>query len=263
MSAALKAWFGLLIALAMLDCWAVETGLTHAQRVSAGKTQTHSSEEVLSQPSRFQRSQWGLNETEWQRYLTLMQGIRGSISQANLSPLEVLGIHAETDETRRDYAHRLATVMHEDAERVQAFIRVYSEEVNRLYPANTLIDNAQLGQAVTATPQVSLQPGDRVLFFARLADCADCDHQLKRVLTATAKPGIQLDIYLVNATHDNAIRAWAQQQPLDPVRLKNKTITLNHDQGTLTRLAGPTATVPLTIRLRGPDVSVLDPLHLT
>ena len=43
---------------------------------------------------------WGLSETEWRRYQSLMQGIRGSISPPTTSPIEVLGIHAR-DELER------------------------------------------------------------------------------------------------------------------------------------------------------------------
>lgn len=59
----------------------------------------------------FDRNQWQLRENEWQRYLFLMQGIRGSISPKSLSPLEVLGIHAETDQERKQYAKRWAKLM--------------------------------------------------------------------------------------------------------------------------------------------------------
>ena len=38
--------------------------------------------------------QWGLSHEDWQRYRSLMQGVRGSISPSTLSPIEVLGIHA-------------------------------------------------------------------------------------------------------------------------------------------------------------------------
>lgn len=189
-----------------------------------------------------------------------MQGIRGSISQPNLSPLEVLGIHAETDEERRDYAGRLAKVMHDDAERVLAFARVYQEEANKLNPNPALIDKALLG--LGTVQKNSLQNGDRLLFFTRIAHCPVCGSQLSALIKATQREGIQLDIYVVDAKSDGAIRAWAEQQSLDSTRIKNKTLTLNHDRGTLTQLAGPASTAPLTLLIRGQNVAVLNPSSL-
>jgi integrating conjugative element protein (TIGR03759 family) len=253
-------WMTLLLFFPMLGSWAVETGRTTANNVTTQDSQANSSEEVFSQGKRFTRSQWSLDETEWQRYLTLMQGIRGSISQPNLSPLEVLGIHAETDEERRGYAGRLAKVMHDDAERVLAFARVYQEEANKLNPNPALIDKALLG--LGTVQKNSLQNGDRILYFTRIAHCPMCKHQLSALMKATQTVPVQLDIYVVDAKSDGAIRAWAGQQPLDSQRIKSKTLTLNHDRGTLTQMAGPASTAPITLLIRGQNVAVLDPSSL-
>ncbi len=40
---------------------------------------------------------WKLSQTEWRRYRSLMEGVRGSISPSTLSPIEVLGIHARDE----------------------------------------------------------------------------------------------------------------------------------------------------------------------
>jgi len=52
-----------------------------------------------SGPSMEERSKaadWGLSESEWERYRRLMAGLRGSLSVPNITPIEVLGIHAES-----------------------------------------------------------------------------------------------------------------------------------------------------------------------
>lgn len=261
MKKAVLPWMTLLLFFPMLGSWAVETGRTTANNVTTQDSQTNPSEEVFAQGKRFTRSQWGLDETEWQRYLTLMHGIRGSISQPNLSPLEVLGIHAETDGERRDYAGRLAKVMHDDAERVLAFTRAYQEEANKLNPNPALIDKALLGLSESGQKN-TLQIGDRLLFFTRITHCPACASQLSALIKATQREPVQLDIYVVDAKSDEAIRAWAEQQPLDHTRMKNKTLTLNHDRGTLTQMAGPAGTAPLTLLVRGQSVAVLDPSSL-
>ncbi|MEI4788683.1 TIGR03759 family integrating conjugative element protein, partial [Pseudomonas aeruginosa] len=47
--------------------------------------------------------EWGLNQQEWTRYQTLMQGPRGVYSPG-IDPLTALGIEARSAEERRRYA---------------------------------------------------------------------------------------------------------------------------------------------------------------
>jgi integrating conjugative element protein (TIGR03759 family) len=106
---------------------------------------------------------WGLAETEWRRYQSLMQGIRGSVSPETISPVEVLGIHARDEAERRRYAELWAQAMWEDAERILAFQRAYVEAGRRLYPGVPLIDPGRLPKKDEQS--TGLEPQDRVLFF--------------------------------------------------------------------------------------------------
>ena len=247
-----------------LNSWAVATGATQVNASTSQVTQAQASQEANPQSQRFIQSQWGLTDSEWQRYQLLMGGIRGSVSQANLSPLEALGIHADTEQERRDYAKRLAIVMHDDTERVLAFARAYQAESVKLYPQAVLIDKSQLALSAPnpTTEANALQSGDRVLFFTRLEHCANCKTQLAALVKASQQADVQLDVYVIGANNDDAIRRWATQQDFDRARLANKTLTLNHDQGTLTQLAGASATAPLSLLLRGTTTLVLNPSSL-
>lgn len=256
-------WLILFSGWPQLNSWAVATGATQVNASTSQVTQTQASQEANSQSQRFIQSQWGLSDSEWQRYQLLMGGIRGSVSQANLSPLEALGIHAETEEERRDYAKRLAIVMHDDTERVLAFAKAYQVESVKLYPQTALIDKSLLGlSASPPTTNNALQSGDRVLFFTRLEHCATCKTQLTALVKASQEANVQLDVYVIGAKNDDAIRTWATNQSFDRKRLANKTLTLNHDQGTLTQLAGASATAPLSLLLRGTTTLVLNPSSL-
>jgi integrating conjugative element protein (TIGR03759 family) len=248
----------------MLGSWAVETGRTQTNASRSQATQANPSEEVPSQRNRFTQSEWGLDDTEWQRYQRLIGGVRGSISQTNISPLEVLGIHAETDAEQRDYAKRLAKAMHDDTKRVLAFARVYQEESSKLYPNAAIIDKTRLPSTIPASNAATnpLQPGDRILFFTRTGACDACRQQLAALASATQRASVQLDVYVVGAGNDEAIRSWAATQPFDRTRLANKTLTLNHDQGNLTKLAGPSGTAPLSLLLRGSSTLALNPFSL-
>jgi integrating conjugative element protein (TIGR03759 family) len=73
-----------------------------------------------------------------------MEGIRGSVSAAIISPIEVLGIHARDDAERRDYAERWAVLMREDVDRILAFQRAYDEAGRFLFPGERLIDLIRL-----------------------------------------------------------------------------------------------------------------------
>ena len=75
---------------------------------------------------------WGLTAEELERYELLMRGPRGAFSVANISPIEVLGIHAETPAERQHYADRFVRLLYEDTERVHAFERATQAAWQRL-----------------------------------------------------------------------------------------------------------------------------------
>ena len=83
---------------------------------------------------------WGLSVDEIRRYQALMRGYRGSVSVANISPLEVLGIHARDDAERRRYAELLARIMVADFDRVLAFERERIAAMDRLFPNLKVMD---------------------------------------------------------------------------------------------------------------------------
>jgi integrating conjugative element protein (TIGR03759 family) len=206
-------------------------------------------------PARFARESWGLSEAEWQRYRHLMRGLRGSISPATLSPLEVLGIHAETDAERLDYARRWARLLRDDATRVLAFQRAYALAFRELDPTGQVLAPAR---PLPRSETPDLQAGDRLLVFLRLDRCPDCAATLAAAQKAALKTGAQLDLYVVGADSDEALRRWADRQRLDRRALKTGRLTLNHERGELATVAGLAATVPTLVRLRQGTAQVLD-----
>lgn len=193
------------------------------------------------------RNQWQLSEPEWQRYLSLMQGIRGSISPKSLSPLEVLGIHAETAQERKQYAKRWAQLMREDVERTLAFQRAYTEATLELYGKQPLFDENVLASLTAANKEMAnnannpnvLHDGDRLLVFIKASACQQCNVIAGQALSLSAHKKVQVDFYFTDTREpqDNPlIIAWAKQQ-LDPERLAQKTLTLNHDKGTYLKVS--------------------------
>ena len=182
-----------------------------AQSVSTTETRRTPHETTstpLSATERARSIAWGLSDTEWRRYQSLKLGIRGSVSTANLSPIEVLGIHARDSAERRAYAERWARAMHEDAERILAFQHAYDAAAKRLLSGQTLIDVGKLQTLPQKTSE--LQADDRILFFTAVM-CPACDAVLVKLLSHLESVA-GIDIYITDAPKedDALIRAWAE-----------------------------------------------------
>ncbi len=227
-----------------LDAAQVQTTpLTTMQRSAANQVTT------ITESVQFERSQWQLSETEWQRYRVLMQGIRGSVSPQSLSPLEVLGIHAQTEQERKHYAKRWAQVLREDVERTLAFQRAYTQATLELYGNAPFFDEHLLASLTAASKAAAnsdnnpnaLYDGDRLLVFIKATACQACQVIAKQVLALSAHKKVQVDFYFTDTreSQDNPlIIAWAKQQQLEPQRLAAKTVSLNHDNGTHLKVSG-------------------------
>jgi integrating conjugative element protein (TIGR03759 family) len=229
--------------------------LSHTQVEDTRQDSSQKSTNVLSTTDLVHARLWGLSETEWRRYKQLMQGIRGSISPATISPIEVLGIHARNDAERQRYAEVWAHAMYEDAGRILAFQHAYDAATKRLYPNVSLIDISRLpGKTVVNN---AFQSGDRLLFFTR-PDCPACDLLLNKLLKRIDEVS-GIDIYLtdVDKGDDRAVRDWASNHQIDPDWVRSRRITLNHDGGALDELTQGQGDVPSVLRRRGEDISRL------
>ena len=213
----------------------------------------------LSESERQSADQWQLSHSEWRRYQLLMQGVRGSLSVATITPLEVLGIHARDDTERRYYAERWAQLMYEDTERVLSFQRAYDQAFRRLYGSQPFIDLTQLPSAAAL---IQLLPGDRLLFFTR-TDCKTCQSVLQRalsVVTTSPERNTSVDIYLLDSQRgeEDKVRRWAQQQAIAPVLVQQQRVTLNHDNGLLASLTDkPPIELPMLLLKRAGQVQII------
>ncbi|SJM91024.1 TIGR03759 family integrating conjugative element protein [Crenothrix polyspora] len=203
----------------------------------------------------FDRQQWQLSEPEWQRYTALMQGIRGSVSPKSLSPLEVLGIHAETTQERKQYAKRWAKLMHEDVERTLAFQRAYLEAAKELYGQPPLFDAKLMSMGSPRNEAHAIADGDRLLVFVKLQDCLTCNTVVQQVLARSAGKRVQVDIYFTDTKEQQDephMVAWAKQHRLDPQQMAKKALTLNHDKGAYYQVSQKiVADVPVVYVLHG------------
>ncbi|HYE71659.1 MAG TPA: integrating conjugative element protein [Aquabacterium sp.] len=128
-----------------------ETRTTPSQatpRMAAPVAQSTLTDEELAQV-------WSLSLTEVRRAKMLMQGPRGAFSSPQLSPIEVLGIHARGDDERERYARLFARAIYEDTLRVLAWSRSAQAEVQRITAGQPVIDFAAAPKA-----PVSIEAGD-------------------------------------------------------------------------------------------------------
>ncbi len=237
---------GFLILLALTEPMSAQ----HPTTIQLTKTDsTEQLDTLISRPR-----QWGLDEQEWQRYQTLMQGIRGSVSPKTLSPVEVLGIHARNESERKRYARLWASMMREDAERILAFQRAYDEAQQQLFGGDILIDTGLLisdefPKSTDVQDASTLQAGDRILLFTA-TDCPVCDAVLERLLgRLSLLSGIDLYLMDVSAGEESRIREWARRRLIDPDRVNEQTLTLNINGGALERVITHTGQVATALPL--------------
>ncbi len=227
------------------QAWGVQPAFTQAETAQpisnaqrSSSSQNHSTPHT---PAGVGMQQWELSEGEWQRFESLMQGIRGSLSTTTISPIEVLGIHARDDEERRLYAQRWVTMMYEDTVRIVAFQQAVHTARQRHQSAPP--PPGEIG---------NVQPQDHLLLFVR-PDCSKCSTVLQRLIRLlTAGRFAGLDIFLLDVSGDDqAVRDWAATEHVDGSLVRNRAITLNHDNGTMTRIATGFALVPLVMKNHG------------
>lgn len=173
-----------------------------------------------------QAAEWGLKAEEWTRYRQLMRGPLGVYSP-NIDPLTALGIEARTEEDRRRYAELQVRAEGRRTEKLLAYQRAYDEAWKRLFPTLQPLRTLTAEPRANASQPVASDSPQRLAVFIK-ESCPPCDERVRQ-LQAT---GRAFDIYMVGSRNDDArIRSWAARVQIDPAKVRNRVITLNHDGG--------------------------------
>ncbi|MFC8751064.1 TIGR03759 family integrating conjugative element protein [Pseudomonas oryzihabitans] len=208
-----------LLSLILGSIQAVQASPATASHDQTRWSDTQHSRLVLNEDA--QARAWGLQASDWVRYRELMQGPLG-IYAPNLDPLTALGIEARSDEERARYAELQVRAEARRVEKLLTYQRAYDAAWQRLAPD---LQRVTLKDANVADEA-------RLSVFVK-ADCPPC---LERVRQLQAQ-GRAFDLYLVDSKGDDArLRRWARQARLDPTRVRQRTITLNHDNGSFQSL---------------------------
>lgn len=168
-----------------------------------------------------QARDWGLQPDEWARYRQLMQGPLG-IHSPNLDPLTALGIEARTDEERRHYAELQVQAEARRVEKTLAYQRAYDAAWQRLYPTLQRVDLTG-----TSLADGESLPSVRLAVFVK-ESCPPCEQRVRQLQSE----GATFDLYMVGSRQEDArIRQWAIRAGIDPDKVRERAITLNHDGG--------------------------------
>ncbi len=205
--------------------------------LACANTTTHTKTELVQSRQQFSAKSWGLTESQWQRYETLMQSPL-TYDMASDSPLEVLAQFARTPEERRELAEKLVEFDKKRTEGLLALDIAYREAWKRLYPNMPVVQGAL--------------PARVVLFVSER--CSACLDALK----AWRSKGVAVDVYLVGAKGDDSrLRQWAADAGIRQNDVLERHITLNHDTRGLWFAFAKGQPTPVAIRQQGEQWSVI------
>ncbi|MFP3437861.1 TIGR03759 family integrating conjugative element protein [Pantoea sp. SIMBA_133] len=203
--------------LILLPLWALaSTAQTPAVNSRVAPLQEKTSSSLSTQQ---QARQWGLSDSDWSRYQTLMKGERGIMSPG-LDPLTALGVETDSTAERRRLAELWVKHEYQRTEKELAFQRDVNAAWLRLYPETLAVNMGANAAGIAHDTQ-----GRLALFLKE--NCSRCDARLAAVL-ADNRP---VDLYLVGIDSDDGLRAWAVKHNIPVEKVRSRQITLNHDNG--------------------------------
>ncbi|MGX9249985.1 TIGR03759 family integrating conjugative element protein [Pantoea ananatis] len=203
--------------LILLPFWALaSTAQTPAVNSRVAPIQENTTSSLSTQQ---QAQQWGLSDSDWSRYQTLMKGERGIMSPG-LDPLTALGVETDNSAERRRLAELWVKHEYQRTEKELAFQRDVNAAWLRLYPETLAVNMGTNAAGIAHDTQ-----GRLALFLKE--NCSRCDARLAAVL-ADNRP---VDLYLVGIESDDGLRAWAVKHNIPVEKVRSRQITLNHDNG--------------------------------
>jgi len=231
------------------------TGLLLASSAHANSDQqttietTNTATTTPTEPSEEAAARWGLTMDEYAKYEAAMAGLRGRLSDARITPIEVLGIEAKTPAERRKYAESWVRLIEADTAKVLEFSNAVNDAWARLHPATPMIDRdrinrlrARAGSKYQSIPKSidSLMLNGRLLVFTR-DNCGSCNENVKSLVARAAAGEFKgVDLYLLDASpsDQSRIQAWARSVGVPASAVRARTVTLNFDSGAYERLTG-------------------------
>ena len=205
---------------------------------------------------------WGLSSEEEKRYVALMQDKSGFFygSGAHMSPTEVLGANARSDEERNKYAKKdaqdqfqyLAKYFSYNASYSKA-AAAYKEKLNLpvLRPFNTAKFSPYNYQPI------DVKGGDKYMLFVGIHDSVR--PVVSYFMGVIEKDDtVQLNVYFIeNNNTKGSVLDWARSQNIPTEMVIKHDITLNYDNGMFSTLAHKEKP-PILVRVRSGKSDIID-----
>lgn len=171
-------------------------------------------------------SEWGLTQEDWSLYEKIMKGPRG-IYSPGLDPLTALGIEAASVEERQRYAELQVKAERQRVDKELAYQQAYDQAFKRMYPDEKIIQLSSSPASPMTNSWPTLKSDGRLALFVQ-DNCAAC---IARVRSLQVQKQA-FDLYFVGSKGDDEkVRRWAILAGVDPTSVRNRRITLNHDEG--------------------------------
>ncbi|WP_368044865.1 TIGR03759 family integrating conjugative element protein [Pseudomonas koreensis] len=209
-------------------------------RISVEAESTHRFDATVADKHALLAQQWGLKIEELDRYRALMLGPLGTYSP-NLDPLSALGIEARTDAERQHYALLQVDAESARVEKLLVYQRAYDHAWKLRYP-----DLALINLPPVSSP-LALNNAQRVAVFVEY-DCAVCDNKIRQMQAS----GASFDLFVVNSQQqDRRLRQWAQKIGIQPGKVREGIITINHDNGRWGSISGQGQLPAVMLKVNG------------
>ena len=157
---------------------------------------------------------WELSHREYEQLKQLKIQYQGLVS-TNLTPIEWLGIFASDDETRKQYAKRLAKLQFETTTAILKFETAYTAAM----------------QALSSKSPGPESTHHRLLLVASMrCHDAQCSRHLTEGLEHVSRGGL-LDIYFQHPFDNAQLKTWASTNDISAAQLDNESISITQAKG--------------------------------
>ena len=205
---------------------------------------------TLTEEQLHQAKVWALSESDEKRYVLLMQN-RSSVyyKSTKLSPTEILGLNARTEEERERYA----TLAAEQNEQQIAELLAWRNAYQKAYKDR--IKDIPVIKSFDSSPfspyhyqAIDLKSGDKLYFYLRITDPVKAQLAVIYHLLENT-PNTELNIYFIGNDVDKAsINSWAKAHSLPLSLVKQKRIILNAGHSSdLNKINQSGETLPLIV----------------
>ncbi len=201
---------------------------------------------------------WGLTAEEEKRYLKLLKNKSKIYYEGrNLTPVDVLGLNAQSDAERIHFAELSAK--HEALKVAQniAWNNAFHEAYKRLFEDIPVVgDFDPAPYSPHAYRPLNLSQGEVLYLFVESKDQVQTILMiLKDAILET--PNTTLHLFFLNM-NDTDIQNWAKRYEIPPSLVKQRRITLNQGQLVYDALPVPKQATPLLVQERGKSASIVD-----